>query len=239
MMTPEMQCDAFDALLPDYLERTLDPANLAAARLHLATCERCAALVRDLDDIRARAAELPLLAPSRDLWPDIESRLTTPVISLDERRASAAVRRRHWMVNAAAAAVLVLATATASVVGVRMVDRWQQTNQLHVATKNTNTGGPANPIVKNVAAEKVPANVTYEREIDALRTIVRDRRSQLDPKTVAVIERNLSVIDSAIVESRAALQKDPKSAFLADQLDHALDTKLTLLRTVALLPART
>src|SRR5215469_7848051 len=56
MMTPEMQCDAFDALLPDYLERTLDAANLAAARMHLATCERCAALVRDLDDIRARAA---------------------------------------------------------------------------------------------------------------------------------------------------------------------------------------
>jgi hypothetical protein len=56
---------------------------------------------------------------------------------------------------------------------------------------------------------------------------------------LAVIERNLSVIDSAITESRTALRKDPNSAFLADQLDHALDTKLTLLRTVALLPART
>ncbi len=237
-MTPDMPCDAFDALLPDYLERSLDPANLAAARLHLATCEQCAALVRDLDDIRARAAELPLLTPSRDLWPDIESRLATPVISLEERRAGMAVRRRHWMVNAAAAAVLVLATATATVVGVRLLDRWQQTTGRQVATKSS-TGGPTSAVVKTVAAEKVPANVTYEREIDALRTIVRDRRSQLDPKTVAVIERNLSVIDSAIVESRAALEKDPKSAFLADQLDHALDTKLTLLRTVALLPART
>jgi hypothetical protein len=235
-MTPELQCDAFDALLPDYLERSLDAANLAAARLHLATCERCAALVRDLDDIRARAAELPLLTPSRDLWPDIEAQLATPVISLDERRSRMASRRRHWLVNGAAAAALVITTATATVIGLQWKERWSRVTQ--VAKTNTTISGPTNPIVKTVA-EKVPANVTYEREIDALRTIVRDRRSQLDPKTVAVIERNLSVIDSAIVESRTALQKDPKSAFLADQLDHALDTKLTLLRTVALLPART
>lgn len=237
-MTPEMHCDAFDALLPDYLERSLDAANVAAARLHLATCERCAALVRDLDDIRARAAELPLLTPSRDLWPDIEAQLATPVISLDERRASRSTLRRHWLVNGAAAAVLVVATATATVVGIQWKDRWNHVAVQPLPKNDTAIAGPTNPVVKTVA-EKLPANVTYEREIDAMRTIVRDRRSQLDPKTVAVIERNLSVIDSAIVESRAALRKDPKSAFLADQLDHALDTKLTLLRTVALLPART
>ena len=234
-MTPEMHCDAFDALLPEYLERSLDAANLAAARLHLATCERCASLVRDLDDIRARAAELPLLTPSRDLWPEIEARLSPGVVSLDERRASR-LRRRHWLVNGAAAAVLVVATATATVTGIRMKERWDRVAH----QKDSATVTP--PQVSTVyipAAQKLPATVTYEREIDGLRTIVRDRRSQLDPKTVAVIERNLSVIDSAIAESRAALRKDTSSAFLVDQLDHALDSKLTLLRTVALLPART
>lgn len=231
-MTPELQCDAFDALLPDYLERSLDAATLAAARLHLATCERCSALVRDLDDIRARAAELPLLTPSRDLWPDIADRLSPPVVSLDERRAMMAIRRRHWLINGAAAAALVIATATATIIGTRIFS--------HVAPGVTTRDSSVSDssIVKPVS-QKVPATVTYEREIDGLRTIVRDRRSQLDPKTVAVIERNLSVIDSAIVESRNALAKDTNSAFLVDQLDHALDTKLTLLRTVALLPART
>jgi putative zinc finger protein len=231
MMTPELQCDAFDALLPDYLERSVDAATMAAARMHLATCERCASLVRDLDDIRARAAELPLLTPSRDLWPDIAARLSTGVVSLDERRERMASRRRHWLVNGAAAAALVIATATGTV----MVTR---------STRAPVSAGPTldyPPVQTTVipAAEKLPATVTYEREIDGLRTIVRDRRAQLDPKTIAVIEKNLSVIDSAIAESRAALRKDSTSAFLADQLDHALDTKLTLLRTVALLPART
>lgn len=231
MMTPELQCDAFDALLPDYLERSLDAANMAAVRLHLATCERCASLVRDLDDIRARAAELPLLTPSRDLWPEIEARLSPGVVSLDERRARMAIRRRHWLVNGAAAAALVVATATATVAGIRMLDR----THVRQIADTTITG----PTIVVPVAEKIPATLTYEREIDGLRTIVRDRRAQLDPKTLAVIERNLSVIDSAIAESRAALLKDSTSAFLVDQLDHALDTKLTLLRTVALLPART
>jgi len=234
MMTPELQCDAFDALLPDYLERSLDAATLAAARIHVATCERCASLVRDLDDIRARAAELPLLTPSRDLWPDIAARLSTGVVSLDERRERMAVRRRHWLVNGAAAAALVLATATGTIMVMRSVQP-----DVRLAKNNPNTTLP--PVQSTVipASEKLPATVTYEREIDGLRTIVRDRRAQLDPKTIAVIEKNLSVIDSAIAESRAALRKDSTSAFLADQLDHALDTKLTLLRTVALLPART
>jgi hypothetical protein len=190
--------------------------------------------VRDLDDIRARAAELPLLTPSRDLWPDIAARLSTGVVSLDERRERMAVRRRHWLVNGAAAAALIIATA----IGTVSVMRFMQP-AIHIAEKNPNSPLPPVPIPVIPVAEKLPATVTYEREIDGLRTIVRDRRAQLDPKTIAVIEKNLSVIDSAIAESRAALRKDSTSAFLADQLDHALDTKLTLLRTVALLPART
>lgn len=54
-----------------------------------------------------------------------------------------------------------------------------------------------------------------------------------------VIEHNLAIIDAAIAQSRAALAKDPASGFLNDQLNSALDQKVELLRTVALLPAHT
>ena len=79
----------------------------------------------------------------------------------------------------------------------------------------------------------------YDREILKLRTIMKTRRSQLDPKTVAVLEQSISVIDSAIAQSRAALAKDPASGFLANQLNHSLEKKVELLRTAAMLPART
>jgi hypothetical protein len=79
----------------------------------------------------------------------------------------------------------------------------------------------------------------YDREIVKLRAIMRDRRAQLDPQTVAVLEQSIAVIDSAIAQSRAALAKDPASGFLATQLNHSLEKKVELLRTAALLPART
>jgi len=79
----------------------------------------------------------------------------------------------------------------------------------------------------------------YDREILKLRTIVKSRRSMLDPKTVAVLEQSIAVIDSAIAQSRSALAKDPASGFLANQLNHSLEKKVELLRTAAMLPART
>jgi len=79
----------------------------------------------------------------------------------------------------------------------------------------------------------------YDREIAKLRTIMKSRRSSLDPKTIAVLEQSIAVIDSAIAQSRSALAKDPASGFLANQLNHSLEKKVELLRTAAMLPART
>jgi len=79
------------------------------------------------------------------------------------------------------------------------------------------------------------ADVVYEREISALRRIVDDRVVELDPVTVRELRRNLDIIDQAIGDSRKALARDPRSALLATQLDRALETKLALLRRVALL----
>ncbi|HET7190014.1 MAG TPA: zf-HC2 domain-containing protein [Gemmatimonadaceae bacterium] len=105
-------------------------------------------------------------------------------------------------------------------------------------------GGAAQPTARLVSRNangimKAEVEPVYDREILKLRAIVRERRSQLDPKTVAVLEQSIAVIDSAIAQSRAALAKDPASGFLATQLNHSLEKKVELLRTAALLPART
>lgn len=88
-------------------------------------------------------------------------------------------------------------------------------------------------------APSVSGEPVYDREIVKLRAIVRERRSQLDPATVAVLEQSIAVIDSAIAQSRAALAKDPASGFLVTRLNHSLEKKVELLRVAALLPART
>ena len=76
-----------------------------------------------------------------------------------------------------------------------------------------------------------------DREIATLETILTERRSELDPQTVEVLERNLAVIDAAIAEARDALAADPASQFLAQRFTRAYTSKLTLLRGAAQLPA--
>ena len=79
----------------------------------------------------------------------------------------------------------------------------------------------------------------YDREIARLRTLMNARRDQLDTATVAIIERNLAVIDTAIAESKAAIVRDPASRFLIESLNQSLQMKVELMRTAAVLPSRT
>ena len=107
-------------------------------------------------------------------------------------------------------------------------------NDSTTPTSEQPSSAPSAQAVRNTA----PAE-TYSREIDRLRSVFVQNRSLLDPRTAAIIEANLKVIDDAIVQSKAALAQDPASKFLNNQLNNALDKKLELLRTAALLPNRT
>jgi hypothetical protein len=84
----------------------------------------------------------------------------------------------------------------------------------------------------------VNAAAVYDREIARLHSVIESRRAELDPKTVAAIERSLAVIDTAIAQARSALAADPASRFLHGRLNDVLDKKVELLRTTAMLPAR-
>src|SRR5689334_22209196 len=112
MTRHDMDCAAFDARLADYLEGELAPSDRREVEAHLASCDRCSALVRDLEQIRAGAAALPELVPSRNLWAGIASRIETPVVPFAARSApNVAARRFDRWKNAAIAAALVAVTA--------------------------------------------------------------------------------------------------------------------------------
>jgi len=108
-------------------------------------------------------------------------------------------------------------------------------------TRTTRATAGSNPVAQLASAVPVMKETqpVYDQEISKLRAIVKERRAQLDPSTIAVLEQSIAVIDSAIAQSRAALAKDPASGFLATQLNHSLEKKVELLRTAALLPSRT
>ena len=109
------------------------------------------------------------------------------------------------------------------------------------------TQSPAAVATVAVTASRTPSvqqvinllSVDYDREILRLKTLIDQRRNQLDPVTVAIIEKNLQVIDTAITECKKAIARDPSSRFLIESLNQSLQTKVELMRTAALLPSRT
>jgi hypothetical protein len=99
--------------------------------------------------------------------------------------------------------------------------------------------GTPSRLASQSTSDREHSDLVYGKEIDMLQLIVSKRRTQLDSSTVAIIEKNLQIIDAAIAQSRAALARDPASHMLDQQLTHALDKKVELLRTAAMLPAST
>ena len=87
-------------------------------------------------------------------------------------------------------------------------------------------------------APRTAVEISLAPQIVQLQQMLKQRRDQLDPSTIKVVEDNLALIDAAVKQARAALMRDPASGFLTEQLDNALQKKLELLRTVALLPSR-
>jgi len=262
-----MNCGEFTDKLADFLERDVSESTRAAMEAHALDCGECGPLLADLRRLRIDAANLPELAPSRDLWSGIAERIETPVVALpsDGRQApSRRVARRVWLGLAAAGLVAVTATVTREMtrrsIGnpapTTVASRDTQAPAQPAATigtvpvstsdsalrpsssKSVTASAPTNPgtATMHAVSNKPSAEQTYNREIAGLVAIYKFKQRDLDSSTVAVVTRNMAIIDSAIAQCRIALRRDPASSFLMQSLSDALDTKVQLLRTAAALP---
>ncbi len=91
----------------------------------------------------------------------------------------------------------------------------------------------------SLASNKPSAEQTYDREIARLLVVYDQRRPDLDSTTIAVVKKNLKIIDDAIAQTKIALRRDPASQYLMESLNDAFDTKVQLLRKAAMLPSGT
>ncbi len=256
-----MNCDEFAEKLAGFLERDVSESTRAAMEAHALECGECGPLLADLRRLRIDAANLPELAPSRDLWTGIAARIETPVVSLPRVGGVAASRRRVyrgvWMGLAAAALVGVTATVTREITR-RSIEAGRATSvatrEVPAATQPVATiGSPASsgdsatrpavsaaakpaPATMRAVSDKPTAEQTYDHEIARLLAVYKFKQRDLDSSTVAVVAKNMAIIDEAIAQCRVALRRDPASGYLLQSLNDALDNKVQLLRTAAALP---
>jgi len=79
----------------------------------------------------------------------------------------------------------------------------------------------------------VAVQAEYEKATDELTRALATERDRFEPTTLALLERNLEVIDAAIRESRDALARDPGNVELRGLFAAAARQKVELLRWAA------
>ncbi len=204
-----MTCEQFDRQLDAFLEGSLAPLPRREMDAHLAGCAACQALTDDLRGVVAAATALPRsIAPPRNLWPDIAARLA-------RQAAHPGIRSISWTRWAPLAAAAVLLVTVTAVVTHRLS---RGSAPILVEAR------PALPQLTGFAADR-----EYVLAAEDLERVLAEGRDNLSPTTVAVLERNLALIDAAIAEARAALAADPANADLRALLWGAHRQKLDLL----------
>jgi anti-sigma factor RsiW len=215
--------DQWSDRLSDYLDEELAPAERHALESHLGGCPQCQATLAGLRDVIFRAHELPDLEPGRDLWPAIAARLR---VTPQERSWWKRVIDRVWHEGRVSLSLPQLAGA-ASVVAI--------VTALVMLSRGAGPSSAPVPASVSPGGAVTLANFAdpqYDAAVSDLKRALEAGRDRLDPQTVAVLERNLAVIDGAIVQAREALATDPANTYLNSYLAEARRRKLELLRQV-------
>jgi anti-sigma factor RsiW len=212
--------DQWTDRLSEYLDGELSAEDRRAVEAHLRDCPACRATVDGLRRVVTRA-QTATDRPAPDLWSGIAARIgavATPVVSLDAHRA----RRRVALTlpQLAAAAVLLVALSGGTA--------WVALRPGAPRTVAMGTRAPEAQVIP--AGLPTKAEQSYEAAVTDLEQALEQGRSRLSPKTVAVLEKNLTRIDAAIAEARRALEADPANAYLNSHLANTMQQKIYLLQ---------
>jgi Putative zinc-finger len=237
--------DEWTERLSEYLDDELTAAERSAFESHLAGCAQCAATLADLREIVDRARTIGPRPPQTDLWPTIVERIGPPSRFGASARQRRETRRFSFTLPQLAAAAVVL-TALSSAVAWRIADRSAESSRGAAAppfaAQSENTASPdrSGSIDREASADLNMrpvslADAQYDAAVADLEQALAKGRGRLDKATIAIVEENLTVIDQAIAQARAALASDPANSYLSGHLVEARRKKLDLLRRAAAL----
>jgi anti-sigma factor RsiW len=221
--------------LSRYVDDDLPPDERAEMARHLASCDTCRGIETDFRQLRASARTLGPVPPPGHLWSTIADRLQGEDVgakgpdqnrvrtsTFDVRRWPASRSRGTWTWLGLAAALVVIVAAYAA-----SMSRPAPSIAPDNATRTVS--------VQDVADELDQALAHYDRAVAGLETLAREDGASMAPAVRGALQTNLTAIDQAIAESRAALVGDPQNASARASLADALRQKIDVLQaTVAL-----
>ncbi len=193
-----------DHQLQDYLDGHLDPAVADSARRHLAGCDRCQEKLGRIEALLERVGRLPAeLPPPGEAWDSIRRAIEQQRVRPFGRIAEP----RRWLLPLAVAAGLAVLAAAGWLLRKSGVPE---------------TATPVLPVAAGDIRDYQGLVAQLERELES-------RRDALPAEVIAMVERNLAVIDSAVAEIVSALADDPENETLRSVLASSYRQKIAVL----------
>ena len=227
-------CDQIRPQLSGYVDRHLDPARAGEVRAHLLSCDACRGIADDLGLLRDAARKLGPIDPPPHVWLEIAGRVRLdsgkPDAAAPARGVAAAGRSRSetWQWLGLAAALLLTTLAVYSIAT-------PDTAAPVVVTTNAPGNAAEVPTVETVEETMKRAEAEYEKAIAQLEQLVKNGDSSVSAATVATLQKSLTTIDTAIADSRRALNTSPDSQPARTSLFEALRNKVNLLQHTVVL----
>lgn len=211
------QCETCRRWMDDAIDGDLRPDFSERLQMHLDECPACRRQMDDLRSLVVAAAKLPgAKEPTRDLWPEIEGRLS-------------AVPSSHKVIRRVVLAVAALVVAALGLGVLRAP------NSGNVILPQAEFG-----VVQadNRAASLDGVRLEYRQAREELLAVVQARRAEVSPETLEIIESNLALIDQAIGDIEKVLATNPGEGRLDRHLRLAYARQIELLRWAARIPSR-
>jgi anti-sigma factor RsiW len=216
--------------LSEYLDDDLALRERRELEAHLATCAECSDVLKELEAVVARAQTLKDVPPEKDLWESI-SRSIASVAQEDDQVIDLSARlsrvdalemdgRVRLSVSQLVAASLAMIIASGSMA-------WALRPLAAGPESPEATSGSAALVQASLSAE---VGESYVEDLARLEELVEEHRSELEPNTIRILEKNLAIIDRAIEESAAALLADPSDQYLREHLSRSVRRKVDYLR---------
>ena len=218
--------------LSEFVDGELSANERAELESHLAGCAGCRGVLEELRGVVARATALEDREPTRDLWSKVAREIKVERVAHELQRA----RRLSFSVPQLLAASIALILLSGSAVWLAVTHRaTSRMSPTIIAAGRRPEGG-------TTARVAWATDPRYDAAIAELQAALQAgrRNGQLDSATIRIVEHNLAIIDTAIVQARRALAADPGSAYLNHHLADTMRRKLDLLRqATAISGART
>lgn len=224
-------CNQIRPHLSAYVDHALDAALAGDVRVHLLTCVACRGVADDLGRIRDEAGRLGPIAPPPHIWLEVMGRVRLEALVPDTARARpvrGVTKSDTWQWLGLAAALIMV---TLGVYAIARPDP-QGTHTTIAADAGNATDVPT---VETVEETMRRAEAEYEKAIAQLEQVVNSGDSTVSAASVDTLQRSLTTIDSAIAESRAALNSSPDSQPARTSLFEALRSKVNLLQQTVVL----